>query len=167
MSSKLPMLHLICGKIASGKSTLAAALGGQAGTIVIAEEDWLAALYSHEMVSISDYVRCAARVRQAMGPHVVALLQANVSVVLDFPANTIADRRWMRELIHRADVAHQLHHLDTPDEICLARLHKRNAAGGHAFTATDAQFTQISKHFVTPLPDEGFDIVLHRIEGGL
>lgn len=162
MSAAIPMLHLICGKIASGKSTLTAQLGASAGTIIISEDDWLAALYADEMSSLSDYVRCSARLRDIIGPHVVALLKAGVSVVLDFQANTRASRTWMRGLIDAANVPHTLHYLDVPDAVCKARLHLRNARGDHAFAVTDEQFDQISKHFVAPGQQEGFDIIVHR-----
>lgn len=166
MPSTSPVLHLVCGKIASGKSTLTAKLSKLSGTVAIAEDDWLASLYSDEMASIPDYVRCAAKLRNVMGPHVVSLLKAEVSVVLDFPANTVANRGWMRGLIQEAGVAHKLHYLDIPDDVCKARLHKRNTSGDHAFTVTDEQFLRISRHFVAPVPEEGFDIVPHRFEDG-
>lgn len=161
MSTELPSLHLVCGKIASGKSTLAAALGQSPGTVVIAEDDWLPALYRGEMSTISDYVRCAGRLQEVLGPHVAAILRAGASVVLDFPANTIASRAWMRQVIRTAGVPHKLHCLDVPDEICMARLRARNAAGTHPFAVTEAQFRQITRHFVAPTAEEGFDIVLH------
>lgn len=44
-------LHLLCGKIASGKSTLAAELSAAPGCVVISEDQWLAALYKDEMQS--------------------------------------------------------------------------------------------------------------------
>lgn len=162
MSSASPTLHLMCGKIASGKSTLAARLGSMHGAVVIAEDDWLNALYAQEMSSISDYMRCASKLRQVMGPHVVSLLNAGVSVVLDFQANTIEARRWMRDILEQTDAAHKLHVLDVPDDVCMARLHARNARGEHPFAATEEQFRQVSRHFVAPSPDEGFDIVLHK-----
>lgn len=164
MSSASPILHLICGMIASGKSTLCAKLGDIPGTVTIAEDDWLSALYSGEMSSISDYVRCSAKLQTIMGPHIISLLKAQVSVVLDFPANTVANRIWMREIIQASNVDHKLHYLDVPDEICKARLQKRNADGNHPFAATDEQFLQISKHFVAPRPEEGFDIVRHPFD---
>jgi hypothetical protein len=34
-----------------------------------------------------------------MGPHIVDILQQGLSVVLDFPANTVTYRNWMRSLI--------------------------------------------------------------------
>lgn len=156
-----PMLHLLCGKIASGKSTLSAKLGANSGTIVIAEDDWLSSLFAHEMSSISDYVRCSFQLQTIMGPHIISLLKAGVSVVMDFPANTVANRQWLYEIIQASNADHQLHFLDISDEICLERLHRRNSTGTHGFTVTDEQFKQITNHFVAPTSTEGFNIVLH------
>lgn len=155
------MLHLMCGKIAAGKSTLATKLSDQIGHIKIAEDDWLAALFSDQMTSISDYVRCSTKLQHIMGPHVTSLLNKGVSVVLDFPANTVAQRAWMRDIITATGVDHQLHHLDISDKICIERLHDRNAMGGHPFAATEEQYALISKHFVPPADGEGFNIIRH------
>ena len=57
------------------------------------------------------------------------------------------------------------HYLDVPDEICIARLRKRNADGEHAFAATDEQFRLITKHFVEPAAGEGFNIIEHKFAG--
>ena len=165
MSLNAPTLHLLCGKIAAGKSTLAAALADVPGTVMVREDEWLSRLYPDEMASVADYVRCSARLRNAIGPHVTALLRAGLSVVLDFPANTPAYRAWMRGIFQAAGSAHQLHYLDVPDDVCKARLRARNDAGTHEFAATDAQFDLITRHFVAPAAEEGFDIVLHRQAG--
>ncbi|MBD1547573.1 AAA family ATPase [Roseibium aggregatum] len=162
MTQTTPTLYLVCGKAASGKSTLTASLGQAAGTVVIAEDDWLAALYGDDMSTLSDYVRCTGKLRAVIGPHVVSLLKAGLSVVLDFPANTIATRAWMRGIAEDAKVVPQLHYLDVPDEICKARLRARNAGGAHPFSVTDDQFDQLATHFVAPSEEEGFNIVLHR-----
>lgn len=47
MSNAAPTLHMLCGKIAAGKSTLAAELGDANGTVIIAEDEWLNAQKSH------------------------------------------------------------------------------------------------------------------------
>jgi predicted kinase len=155
-------LHLLCGKIAAGKSTLTAELGNLPNAVVVREDEWLSRLYSDEMVSVQDYVRCSARLRHAMAPHLVSLLKAGVTVVLDFPANTLLTRQWMRTIFEDAKVRHELHYLDVPDDVCRARLRARNASGGHEFAASDEQFDAITRHFVPPTADEGFDIVVHR-----
>ncbi|SFQ98216.1 AAA family ATPase [Poseidonocella sedimentorum] len=161
MLSDSPTLHMLCGKIASGKSTMAAQLGAAPGTVLVAEDVWLEALFAEELHSLKDYLRCSSKLQTVMGPHVVALLNAGVSVVLDFPANTAAQRAWMREIIAGTGAAHVLHVFDVPDEVCLARLRARNAAGDHPFAVTEAQFHQFSSHFAPPTAEEGFDLVVH------
>ena len=161
MSTHPPILHLLCGRIASGKSTLAARLAADPATVLIAEDSWLAALYADRLATLDDYLRCAARLRRAMGPHVAALLNAGVLVVLDFPANTPRQRAWMRGLVEDSAAAHALHVLDLPEEVCLARLRARNAAGSHPFAVTEAQFRDVSRHFATPTREEGFVLVRH------
>ena len=156
-----PILHLLCGKIASGKSTLAARLSDRPLTVLISEDAWLSALFADQMSTGDDYLHYATRLRKIMTPHVSALLRAGMSVVLDFPANTVAQRRWMRQIVQDTGVAHQMHVLDLPDDVCLARLRARNAQGAHQFAVTEAQFRQFAKHFTAPTKDEGFNVVLH------
>lgn len=155
------VLHLMCGKIASGKSTLATTLAEQHAAILISEDRWLAALYPDEIHSVADYVRCARRIRQVLQPLVIKLLGSGVSVVLDVPANTRADREWLRALADGAQVPHCLHYLAIDDDTCRARLRARNATGDHDFAATDAEFDLITSHFQAPNEQEGLNIVAH------
>ena len=153
-----PVLHLLCGKIASGKSTLSAKLGSLPGTVVVSEDHWLAALFANEMQSISDYVQYSLRLRNAMKPHLVSLLKAGLSVVLDFPANTPTNREWMMSIVKESGASNRLHYLKVSDEICKSRLRDRNAEEEHEFAVSDQQFEIITRYFVEPTPDEGFDI---------
>lgn len=157
-------LHMLCGKIAAGKSTLAAELARQPGRVLIAEDEWLSTLFADQMQSVADYVRVSQKLRDVMGPHVAMLLRSGLSVVLDFPANTPDFRRWMREIIDAANARHVLHYLDQADDVCIARLRARNRAGAHQFAASDAQFHQINAAFVPPGPEEGFDVVSHKTD---
>ena len=154
-----PMLHMVCGKIGAGKSTLTRRLADAPATVLISEDAWLAALYPGEIVDLPDYVRTSTRLKQVMAEHVVALLEAGVSVVLDFPANTVSSRAWARGIFEKAGVAHRLHFLDVPDEVCKTRLRARNASGEHPFETTDAEFDLITRHFVAPSEAEGFHVV--------
>lgn len=161
MTSNKAVLHLMCGKIAAGKSTLAAKLAADLGTIVMSEDDWLSLLFPNEIATVADYARCAARLREAMRPHLIALLRAGVTIVLDFPANTLLTRAWMRSLCEEAGVAHQLHYLDVPDTTCRSRLHARNASG-YPIKVSDEKFDLVTSYFVAPGADEGFNLVIHR-----
>ncbi|MBS0527478.1 MAG: ATP-binding protein [Proteobacteria bacterium] len=157
----MPTLHLVCGKIGSGKSTLARQLATRPATLLISEDHWNSALWADELKTLEDYVRLSTRLRTAMAPHIVALLKQDLSVVLDFAANTVKQRAWVRSVIDAAGVPHELHVLDVPDAICLQRLRQRNASGVHEFHVTDAEFEQFTRHYLPPSPDEGFNVVVH------
>lgn len=161
MHQSPPRIFMFCGKVASGKSTYARQLAQDTGAVLLVEDDWLHGLYSDQIRDIADFVRCSAALRSTLGPHVIALLAAGMSVVLDFQANTVESRIWMRQIIDAAGVAHEMHVLTPSDDLCLRRLHARNAKGDHPFTVTDEQFHRLSAYFVPPGEDEGFTIVLH------
>jgi predicted kinase len=156
-----PTLYLICGKIGAGKSTLARQLASRPATLLISEDHWTSTLFAGDLKTIEDYSRLSARLRAAVTPHIVDILRHGLSVVLDFPANTVKNRDWMRSLIAQADVAHELHLLDLPDTVCKQRLRERNASGEHPFQVTDAEYDQFTRYFVQPGPDEGFNVIVH------
>ena len=162
MPAAPPTLHMICGTVAAGKSTLAARLAESPTTILISEDHWTSRLFKDELKTIADYARYSRRLRDAMGPHVVALLKVGLSVVLDFPANTPANRQWMRSLFEAAGAGHRLHFLDVTDDLCRQRMHRRNAGGQHEFAVSDAEFKKIASYFVAPTTAEGFDTTVYR-----
>jgi predicted kinase len=160
----MPTLYLLSGKIGSGKSTLARKLAARPGTLLISEDHWTSTLFADDLKTIDDYARYSARLRSAMTPHIVAILGKGLSVVLDFPANTLKQRAWMRELIDTAKVDHELHVLDTPDAVCKQQLHQRNSSGEHPFQVSDAEYEQFTRHYVPPTGDEGFRLIVHGME---
>src|SRR5882672_5890537 len=136
-SAHPPTLYLLCGTIAAGKSTLARRLAARPATLLITEDHWTSNLFSDDLRTIDDYARYSARLRAAMGPHVVDILRQGLSVVLDFPANTAKNRDWMRSLIAQAEVAHELHLLDLPDAVCSSGFaNGTRAASTHFRSAT-------------------------------
>jgi predicted kinase len=143
---------MVCGKIASGKSTLTARLVREQRAVLISEDAWMAHLYLHEIHTLADYVRCAGRIKAVLTGHIQSLLSAGTSVVLDFPFNTTNTRAWGRSLFRFAGCDHRLHYLDASDEICKARLGTRNASGEHPFQTSEAQYELITSHFVPPAP---------------
>ncbi len=118
-------------------------------------------LFPTENRTIEDFTRLSARLRAAIGPHVVDILRHDLSVVLDFPANTLSWRSWMRSLITAAGVAHELHLLDFPDTICKQRLLQRNADGAHPYQVGDETYDLFASYFVPPSASEGFNVVIH------
>ena len=156
-------LTFFCGKMAAGKSTLARELALRENTVLLVQDDFLDALFPGEITDIQGFVKCSSRLQHALTPHVCALLFKGISVVLDFPGNTKAQRAWFRDLIERANVAHELHFIDASDALCKSQLRDRSKAlpAGSPWT-TDADFEAISRYFQPPSEDEKFNVIRHE-----
>lgn len=154
-------LHFLCGKIAAGKTTLAKKLCLDEDALLISQDFWMSTLYP-ENKSVADYLHRAPMLGKALSPHLISILQKEISVVLDFPANTPGARNWMREIFTQASCDHVLHFLNVDDETCRARMRQRNTTGVHEYALTDEQFDQITALFVKPEKSEGFNIREYR-----
>jgi predicted kinase len=134
-------LTFLCGKMAAGKSTLARELALRENTVLLVQDEFLAALFPGEITDIKGFVKYSSRLQNALTPHVCALLSKGISVVLDFPGNTKAQRAWFRDLIERAHVVHELHFIDASDALCKSQLRDRSKAlpAGTPWT-TDADY---------------------------
>ena len=156
-------LLFLCGKMAAGKSTLARELAARENAMLFVQDEWIDTLYPNAIINVATYIEYSGRINKVVAPCVVDLLSRGVSVVLDFPGNTRNQRAWFRDIIERAGAAHELHFLDTPDEISKAQLKARSAhlPPGTPWT-TEADFDVIASHFRAPAEDEGFHIVVHR-----
>ena len=152
-----------CGKMAAGKSTLARNLAVRENAVLLVQDDFLNALFPGEVNDIPAFLKCSSRLKNALTPHVCALLSKGISVVLDFPGNTKQQRAWFRELIERANVEHELHFVDASDALCKSQLRERSTGlpAGTPWTR-DADFEAITAHFQPPTEDENFNVVRHE-----
>ena len=156
-------LYVFCGKMASGKSTLASKIAKQKTAVLISEDHLLGSLYPGEVIDVPSYVRCSGKVKLAMGQVVIDILVSGGSVVLDFPANTVKQRRWIKELLLQAGASHELHLLNYSDAVCKEQLRERaKKKPDRRMTDTEAMFDVMSGYFELPSSDEGFDIVEYR-----
>lgn len=117
-STHVPTLYLLCGRLTAGKSTLARRLAARPATLLISEDPWTSKLFADDLKTIDDYRRYSARLRAAIGPHIVEILRQGLSIVLNFPANTVRNCNGMRSSINQSGAAHELHLLDAPEMIC-------------------------------------------------
>lgn len=163
MSVERAKLYFMCGKMAAGKSTHASALARTKNAVLLVQDEFLDALYPGEILDIEDFVKYSARLRNALSRHIQDLLSRDVSVVLDFPGNTVAQRRWFRELFESAGVAHELHFIDAADDLCRHQLRRRSESlpAGAPWT-TDAEFDKITAYFQAPTEAEGFNVIRHE-----
>src|SRR5687767_559010 len=104
--------------MASGKSTLARQIAARENAMLFVQDEWLDALYPNLIANVASYLEYSGRINRTLEPYVVELLKRGVSVVLDFPGNTVNQRAWFRSIIDEAGADHELHFLDTSDAIC-------------------------------------------------
>jgi predicted kinase len=159
VTDRTATLHFICGKLASGKTTLAATIAAECDAVLVSEDVWLSRLFPDPIGDFTEYLRRSARFRAALGPHVIDLLRHGASVVFDFAGNVPRERAWVRSVFEAAHAQHVLHYLDASDALCKRRLQRRNAAAPEGSQdTTDAEFDAITAYFVPPDPSEGFNV---------
>lgn len=147
-------LHFLCGKIASGKSTLAQQLVRGQQAVLLSEDTWLAALYPGQITQLADYIEKSRQLKSVLELHLVTLLQKGITLVLDFPANTPEQRRWLKGLAEQAGCSYCCHVLNVSDEECKRRLAARNLSGENPFTTSAEQFDLITAQFSYPSEEE-------------
>ncbi|TGM55414.1 ATP-binding protein [Leptospira biflexa] len=151
-------LHFICGKMASGKTTLSKKLAKEEKAILISEDIWLQRLYPTEINTFEDYKNYSARLKTILTDHIKEILLSGVSVVLDFPANIPKTRNWIREIFESTSANHLLHVINMTDEDCLRQLHKRNLERPKgSIVMTEEEFFMVTSYYIPPTEEENFN----------
>ncbi|QSX36564.1 AAA family ATPase [Shewanella sedimentimangrovi] len=155
-----PSLTFFCGKMGAGKSTHAKRLAQEKNAVLLSEDECLAAFYPDQIHSIADYLKYSALIKPFIKSHVQRILGAGTQVVMDFPANTAAQRRWFLALCREVGCDSELVYLNLTDEQCLAQIAKRRIEQPQrAQFDTEAMFYQISQYFEPPSAEEGLRII--------
>lgn len=82
-------------------------------------------------------------------------------MVLDFPANTQAQRAWLSSIASEAGAEHELIYLQVSNEQCLKQLAQRRIEQPErAAFDTEEVFHHITQYFEEPRKDEGLNVVL-------
>ena len=153
-------LTFFCGKMGAGKSTKALELSKQSNAVLLSEDEWLASLYPNKIASLSDYMHYANLMKPLIKKLVQSILLTGADVVMDFPANTIPQRNWFKSIFTEIEAPHKLLFIDLANEVCLAHIEQRRIEQPErAATDTAEMFTKVTKHFVAPGLEEGFNLV--------
>jgi predicted kinase len=161
------VLTFFCGKMGAGKTTRAHEIAQSSNAVLVSEDEWLEALYPRAITSLDDYLQYSARVKPQMKKLVQSILMAGTDVVMDFPANTLAQRQWFKAIFSEIQAPHTLVFIDAPDDVCKAQIAKRRTEQpDRAATDTVAMFEQLTRHFVPPAVEEGFNTtVIKNLSG--
>ena len=156
---KTGTLILFSGKMGAGKSTKSKQVSRERNAVLISEDEWLSILYPNQITSFDNYLRYSVRLKPLIKTHVASILKSGADVVMDFPANTINQRKWFRELISEADAPNELIYLDVSNDLCLKQIEKRRIEQPErAIYDTESMFNEVTKYFQEPDESEGFNI---------
>jgi predicted kinase len=154
-------LLFFCGKMGAGKSTKAVQIAQERNAILLSEDEWLESLYPNKIHSLEDYVKYANRLKPQMKNLVQSIIRTGTNVVMDFPANTVSQRNWFRQIYSEIDAPHQLIYLDMPNELCLQQIAKRRESQPQrAATDTIEMFEAVTRYFQAPTPEEEFNMTI-------
>lgn len=153
------VLHIITGKLGSGKTTLAKKIAAESNAIFISEDIWLAKLFPNMINNFEDYLLYSRRFRVIIAIHTAQLLNHGASVVFDFAGNVPQERQWAKSIIDQTHCQHILHYIVASDNLCRSQFKMRNLnLPESSKIVTDDEFDAINKYFVAPTDDEGFNI---------
>ena len=156
-------LMFLCGKMAAGKSTSREISPSAAAPSCSFRTNSWRASFRGRSPTLPIFSIALPRLRNALAPHICAILSKGISIVLDFPGNTRAQRAWFREMFDRAHATYELHFVDASDALCKRQLRDRtrHLPPGTPWT-TDAEFEAITVYFQPPSDDDGFHVVRHE-----
>ena len=156
-------LTFFCGKMGAGKSTKSKDIAMERNAVLLSEDEWLESLYPNKITSLEGYVEYSNRLKPQIKKLVQAILITGTDVVMDFPANTISQREWFNKIYSEIEAPHELVYIDLANEDCLEQIEKRRVQQPErAKTDTKEMFEEVTKHFLEPQSEEGFNII--RIE---
>ncbi|SET57093.1 AAA domain-containing protein [Nitrosomonas marina] len=127
--------------------------------VLISEDEWLGSLYPNQISGLNDYIKLSKLLKPQIKNLVQAILQTGADVVMDYPANTLAQREWLKSIFSEIDAPHELIFIDLPNDICLKQIEKRRLENpDREKTDTIEMFEVVTKHFLGPTSQEGFNI---------
>jgi len=153
-------LTFICGKMGAGKSSKSKALSAAKNAVVLSEDNWLSSLYPGQINSFDDYLKFSKVIKPLVKSHVQNILNTGTNVIMDFPANTVKQRGWFKQLCDEVGCEHELIFINLSDEQCLSQISRRRTEQPErAKFDNEVVFNHVTKFFEPPSNDEGLNIV--------
>ena len=143
----------------AGKSSLSREIASKEQTILLSEDDWLKTIYSDEINNFEDYIKYSSRLKPLIKQHVQNILNAGISVVMDFPGNTERQRMWFKEIYTECGFPHKLIYVEASNNTCIKQIKiRRETNPERAKFDTEDVFHQVTSYFQPPLEHECFNV---------
>lgn len=162
LQSADPAVHVMCGLVGAGKTTLATELATSLPAVRFSRDEWMIRLFALGYDD-PEYATHLTSCTDLMWDVAASVLDVGVAVVLDWNHWSRQQRQGARARAAAAGYELIVHFLDVPLSTALSRVECRNVAGTpntHRISADDV------RHFATIFeePDESelIGVVVHR-----
>ena len=150
-------VHLICGKICSGKTYFCNQLMHETQAVVLSCDERMLAMRPDGLFGDQHEI-IAAKVQQELLEESLKLTEQGVSVILEWGFWTKADRRKMTAFYREKGRDIIWHYIDVSDEQWLKNIAHRNAAVRRgeekAYVVDEALKAKLERCFEPPAPEE-------------
>ncbi|MBL1421405.1 MAG: ATP-binding protein [Alphaproteobacteria bacterium] len=157
MNQTPPKIYILCGFIASGKTTYAAQIEAEIGAIRFNLDEWMLPLFG-EHLPRAEFDEKLLVLTDKFKDMAEKLLVQNVSVILDFGFWKKQQRDEIRVWAQGLNVKLQLVHFNVDAEISKGRAIARRSDSAYAMD--DEMYDSLYNMYEPPADDEVFDVVV-------
>ncbi|MBO2517508.1 MAG: ATP-binding protein [Clostridiales bacterium] len=150
-------VHLICGKICSGKTYYAKGLKKEENAVILSTDEATWALIRNEQGEF--YNEFARRVNLYLMKKAAEIAAAGANVILDWGFWTRRDRRDISVYLEAREVPYVWHYIDVPHALWQRNIAERNervarGEGGSDFFVDEGLLEKLNSLFEVPERDE-------------
>ena len=118
-------IHLLCGRICSGKSTFAKQLHEETNGIILSCDDLMLTLFNQHLGETHDIllIRC----KQYLYSLAVQIAKSNIDVILDFGFWKKSEREEVKMFFNSLDIPTKLHYINPPKDKISQYIEQKNS----------------------------------------
>ena len=158
---KIPIAHLICGFIGSGKSTFARKLEKETRALRFTKDEWMVKVFGNNP-SKDTFHEYDSKMTKLATDMALKCLTSGGSVIIDDGFWYRRQRDEMRQILKDMGVETKFYYLDTPADVMKERTLKRSKnPPKDSFYITEQEFNDYIKLFEPPEDDEDVIVINH------